>query len=355
MAVLVGERRSRRVAPASGRRERSAAWWTTCPSIRRATATTKYSRTMTDPEVLWTPSPEQDRARDADALPGVAGGEARAARSSATRSCGGGRWRTSTRSGPRSSSSSTCASAARRRACSAAARCPARSGSRARCQLRRARVPRQARRRAGDAARLRAAVAGVVDAGASCARQTAAIAAGLRALGVSAGRPRRGVHAEHPRDRGRVARVRVDRGDLVLGGARVRRPQRDRPLRPDRAEGAAGDRRLPLRRAATSTAARSSSEIAGAIPSLRARGDARLPRRLGLGGRVPRVRRRADVRPAAVRSPAVGAVQLGHDRAAQADRPQPGRDPARAGRRRSTCTSTPRPATACSGSRRPAG
>ena len=39
--------------------------------------------------------------------------------------------------------------------------------------------------------------------------QTAAIAAGLRALGVGRGRPRRGVHAEHPRDgRGRSSPAR---------------------------------------------------------------------------------------------------------------------------------------------------
>ena len=44
------------------------------------------------------------------------------------------------------------------------------------------------------------------------------------------------------------SRLRLARRRLVLGGARVRRPQRHRPLRPDRAQGPARDRRLPLRR-----------------------------------------------------------------------------------------------------------
>ena len=59
--------------------------------------------------------------------------------------------------------------------------------------------------------------------------------------------------------------------------------------------------------------------------------------------------------PRAVRPPAVGALQLGHDRAAEADRPRPGRDPVRAAEEARASTSTPRPATGCSGSRRPAG
>ena len=45
-------------------------------------------------------------------------------------------------------------------------------------------------------------------------------------------------------------------------------------------------------------------------------------------------RRRAGVRAVAVRPPAVGALQLGHDRPAEADRPRPGRDPASSSSRR---------------------
>ena len=63
-----------------------------------------------------------------------------------------------------------------------------------------------------------------------------------------AGRPRRRLPAEHPGDAGRVHRDGQPRRDLGRLRARVRRPQRDRPLRPDRAEGAAGGRRLRLPR-----------------------------------------------------------------------------------------------------------
>ena len=61
------------------------------------------------------------------------------------------------------------------------------------------------------------------------------------------------------------------------------------------------------------------------------------------------------VRPGAVRPPAVGALQLRHDRAAQADRPQPGRDPARAGQEGAPAPRRPGRRPRCSGSRRPAG
>ena len=63
-----------------------------------------------------------------------------------------------------------------------------------------------------------------------------------------AGRPRRRLHPEHPGgDRG-VPGVRVDRRRVVVVLTRLRRAQRRRPLRADRAEGAAGSRRVPLRR-----------------------------------------------------------------------------------------------------------
>jgi acetoacetyl-CoA synthetase len=53
--------------------------------------------------------------------------------------------------------------------------------------------------------------------------QTAAIAAGLRGLGVAEGDRVVGLHAEHPGDARGVPGLRLDRGDLVLGRARVRR------------------------------------------------------------------------------------------------------------------------------------
>jgi acetoacetyl-CoA synthetase len=51
--------------------------------------------------------------------------------------------------------------------------------------------------------------------------QTAAIAAGLRGLGVAEGDRVVGLHAEHPGDARGVRGLRLDRGDLVLGRARV--------------------------------------------------------------------------------------------------------------------------------------
>ncbi len=72
------------------------------------------------------------------------------------------------------------------------------------------------------------------------------------------------------------------------------------------------------------------------------------------GLRAPRLRG-ARVRAAALRPPAVGALQLGHHRPAQGDRARAGRHPAWSTSRSSACTWTPSPATACSGSPPPAG
>ena len=66
------------------------------------------------------------------------------------------------------------------------------------------------------------------------------------------GRPRRRLPAERRRGGRRLPRHRLARRDLVLGLARLRRRLGDRPLRPDRAEGAD---RLST---ATATAARTS-------------------------------------------------------------------------------------------------
>ena len=139
-------------------------------------------------------------------------------------------------------------------------------------------------------------------------------------------RPRRGVPAEHPGDDRGVPGHGVARRGVVLGRAGVRRAQRGRPLRPDRAEGAAGDRRLPLRRQGLRPPRGGRGDRRGDRRAGRA---ARLPRRLGLGGRLPR-RRRARVRAGAVRPPALGALLVGHDRPAEGDRAGAGRDPARA-------------------------
>ncbi len=66
--------------------------------------------------------------------------------------------------------------------------------------------------------------------------------------GRGAGRSGGGVHAEHPRDADRLPGHRERGRDLLERGAGVRGAQRDRPLRPDRAEGAARGGRLPPRR-----------------------------------------------------------------------------------------------------------
>ncbi len=79
-------------------------------------------------------------------------------------------------------------------------------------------------------------------------RLTARIAAGLRAAGRRTRRPGRRLPAERARGDRRAARVRVARRRLVVLLAGLRRAQRRRPLRADRAEGAARRRRLPLQR-----------------------------------------------------------------------------------------------------------
>ena len=101
---------------------------------------------------------------------------------------------------------------------------------------------------------------------------------------------------------------------------------RDRPLRADRAEGAARDPHATATTAASSTAPRRSTRS-----SARCRGCSTTAI-LGEDelGVADRARRGAGVRPRAVRPPAVGALFVRHHRAAEGDRPGPGRDPARA-------------------------
>ncbi|CAA9521542.1 MAG: Acetoacetyl-CoA synthetase, partial [uncultured Solirubrobacteraceae bacterium] len=193
--------------------------------------------------------------------------------------------------------------------------------------LRRARPhgPGQGRRRAGDPAPVRVARARELDVGgaARAGRPDPGGAAGARRGG---GRPRLRVPAEPARDRGRVPGHGVPRRGLVLGGARVRRPLGHRPLRPDRAEGPARRRRLPLRRPGLRPVGARRRDPRGRRRQPRPPG---LPGRHGLGGRLPG-RRAARVRRPSVRPSAVGPVLQRHDGAAEGDRPGPGRDPARA-------------------------
>ena len=118
---------------------------------------------------------------------------------------------------------------------------------RRRAELRGAHLPRQARRPGGDRPRVRAAPPGRADLGRAASRDGTGRSGAARARGHPR-RPGRRLPAEHPGGRDRVPRLRVDRRDLVELLARLRRPQRGRPARPDRAEGALRRRRLPLRR-----------------------------------------------------------------------------------------------------------
>ena len=114
-------------------------------------------------------------------------------------------------------------------------------------ELRRARLRRQGRRRDGDPPRLRAARAGRAELGRAAAAGRGD-GGGAAAPRRRARRPRRRLPAEHPRGDRRLPRHRLDRRGLVELLARLRPGQRDRPLRPDRAQGAVRGRRLPLRR-----------------------------------------------------------------------------------------------------------
>ena len=194
-----------------------------------------------------------------------------------------------------------------------------------------------------------------------------------RACGPSAsrGRPRRRLPAERPRGPDRLPRRRQPGRDLVELLARLRAGQRRRPLRPDRAEGAVRGRRLPLRRQGLRPARRR-RRGRRADPQPRAHRRRPLPERLAralrpggpaegrgaddLGAAArPRLGRRAPLRAGPVRPPALGPLLVGHHRTAQGDRPGARRHPARAPQEGLPPPRRRRPATASSGSRRPAG
>ena len=91
------------------------------------------------------------------------------------------------------------------------------------------------------------------------------------AAGRRPGRPGGGLPAEHPGDAGGVPRHGEPGGGVGELRAGVRRPQRGRPVRPDRADGAAGDRRATATATRTSTAATEVAEIRAGLPTVRAR------------------------------------------------------------------------------------
>ena len=132
-----------------------------------------------------------------------------------------------------------------------------------------------------------------------------------------------------PRRSAAFLAARLARRGVVELLARLRRAQRDRPLRADRAEGAAGGRRLPLQRRASSTAARRvrrRSPRRGRRPS----SCARLPRRHGLGATGCRGDEPLEFERVPFDHPLWVLYSSRHHRAAEGDRPGPGRDPARA-------------------------
>ena len=133
--------------------------------------------------------------------------------------------------------------------CSPSARCRARAGSQGRrAQLRRAHLPRPATRRPSRSCTPPRAASSPRSPGPSCARASPRFAAGLRRARVERRRPGRRLPAQLARGADRLPRRGLDRRHLVVVLARLRRPQRRRPLRPGRAQGAARGRRLHLRR-----------------------------------------------------------------------------------------------------------
>ena len=248
------------------------------------------------------------------------------------RSCGSGRSMTWRGSGPRSWSSSTCASRRAATWCSAIARCRAREWFPGLDDLvRRARVPRQGRRRGGDPpSRPRCGRSWRSGRGGGCgqrrrgSRPACGRWASARATGWSPTcrtSPRRwraflacasigAVWSSAAPEFG--ARSVIDRFAQV-------EPKVLLAIDGYRYGGKDFDRGAIVERIA--------AEIPGLAQVVRfgyLDGSGWEDGFLGAGGR------RAVVRAAAVRSSAVGALQLGDDRAAQADRPRAGRDPDRA-------------------------
>ena len=265
-------------------------------------------------------------------------------------------------SGRRSGTSSTCEADGRTSACSASREMPGAEwfpGARLNYAEHVFRGKDDDARR--DPPRLRAARARRVDLGRAARRRPRAIARRPARARRRRGRPRRRLHAEHPRDDRRVpgdARrsARSGRRAAPEFGARsvVDRFAQIEPkvlLAVDgyRYGGKDFDRRDVVERLARRDAVARAHGRA-AVPRLR------LDRRhAGWDELARRARRRARVRAAAVRPPAVGAL-LARARPGCRRRSCTARAASCSSTsRRCTCTSTRRPATASSGSRRPAG
>ena len=229
------------------------------------------------------------------------------------------------RSGIASRSASGCEHGARRRA-----RCRARSGSRARRSTTPStRSAAATTTRVAIVARRRAARARPSWTWGELRAQVARIAAGLRALRRRARRPRRRLHAEHPRDRSRRSWPRASLGAVWSScspdfGARsvIDRFAQIEPKVLLAVDGYRYNGKRLRPRARPSPA--STREVGGELVTLGyLDGSGWQDGFLGDDAR-------ARVRARPVRPPAVGPLLLRHDRAAEGDRPGPGRDPARA-------------------------
>ena len=194
-------------------------------------------------------------------------------------------------------------------------------------------LPRPRRRRARDPARLRAArrwrewTWGELRAQTGADPRPACVA-----LGVGRGRPRRRLPAEHPRD---------DRG---VPGRRRRSARSGRAARRSsaRARSSTASRRSSRRCCSPSTATATAASDFDRSDDGRRRSPREMPAlehvvRFGyLDGTgwedgLPRRRtRRSSSRACPFDHPLWVLYSLGHDRAAEGDRPRPGRDPARA-------------------------
>ena len=326
VAIVVGQDDVRELVRA-GRGARFVAGGHAVATLLRDTPSGGGSRAKASLDAL----PGVDRAHDADALPGVAEREARPAVRGLPRRCGAGRSRDLEAFwGSLVEFFGRAVLRAGASGCSGGGRCRARSGSRARGSATPSTCSRGkdpdafAIQHASELRALASMTWGELRA------LTASIAAGLRASGVGEGDRVAAYMPNIPETVAALSGVCLDRRDLVVGRARVRRPERGRPLRADRAQGAAGRRRLPLRRQGLRPLAMRSSR--SPPRSRRCRGSCGSGTWTGRAGSTGSSEPGDSLEFAQLPfdHPLWVLYSSGHDRAAEADRPRPGRDPARA-------------------------
>ena len=171
---------------------------------------------------------------------------------------------------------------------------------------------------------------------ASCASRSPARGPGLHRLGVGPGDRVVAYLPNIPETLVAFLATREPRRDLGDLRARVRRPQRGRPLRAARAEGAARGRRLPLRREGDRPP-RQVAAIRAALPTLEH--VVHVPYAGGATTHCPMPSAGTtllaepgplEFDPVPFDHPLYVLFSSGHDRAAEGDRPRPRRHPARA-------------------------